>query len=115
MPTIMHYVGDAIDVAKNNKGWSALKKTLMIAGYLPEYVLTLWATKQSRAFCNGTAIARKMRKYRINVTPLISSTIKQTELYPLSHKNIENKKVYQFVFTGYLRKAKGINVLFDRS
>ena len=110
---IIHFVGDAIDATQHNEKWSWLKKTIMIAGYMPDYCLTLRAAKKSRVFTNGPHIATKLQKKGINATPVISSTIFEKDLHkdfkPLP---IEKGKV-EITYVGYVRFAKGMNCLMD--
>lgn len=110
---IMHYVGDSLEAAKVNEKWSILKKTIMILGYLPDYFLTLLATRSSVAFSNGRQIAEKLQKYKLNVMPVISSTILDSEIPVKLHPLNDKDSSVHLVFTGYLRYWKGINTLFD--
>ena len=110
---IMHFVGDTIDATQHNEKWSWLKMNVMIAGYIPDYWLTLRAARKSRVFTNGPHIAAKLQKRGINATPVISSTIFQRDLHndfkPLP---LEPGKV-EITYVGYVRYAKGMNCLMD--
>jgi len=110
---IVHFVGDTIDATQHNEKWSWLKKKVMMAGYMPDYWLTLRAAKRSRVFTNGPHIAAKLQKSGINATPVISSTIFEKDLHkdfkPLP---IEQGKV-EITYVGYIRFAKGMNCLMD--
>ncbi len=52
-PTIMHFVGDAIEATKYNENWSSIKKLIVTTGYLPEWRLTIKAARKSLVYCNG--------------------------------------------------------------
>lgn len=110
---IMHFVGDTIDAAQHNEKWSWLKKKVMIAGYIPDYWLTLCAARKSRVFTNGQHIAAKLQKRGVNAMPVISSTIFEKDLHkdfkPLP---LELGKV-EITYVGYVRYAKGMNCLMD--
>lgn len=110
---IMHFVGDTIDATRHNEKWSWLKKKVMIAGYMPDYWLTLRAAKKSRVFTNGPHISAKLKKKGIEATPVISSTVFEKDLHedfkPLP---IEQGKVI-LTYVGYVRYAKGMNCLMD--
>lgn len=109
--TIMHFVGDTIDATQHNEKWSWLKKKVMIAGYLPDYWLTLRAAKRSRVFTNGTHLANKLARYGVKATPVISSTIFEKELHDdLTPLPINEGKV-EITYIGYVRFAKGMNCL----
>jgi glycosyltransferase involved in cell wall biosynthesis len=113
-PSIIHFVGDSIDAIRVNEKWNVLKKCLVIIGYLPDYFLTLIAAKKSMAYSNGVQISNKLKKYNIQVTPLVSSTILKSELLhkiPMPDNTID--KTLHLIYTGYLRSWKGINTLFD--
>lgn len=111
--TIMHFVGDSIDATKHNEKWSWLRKKVMIAGYLPEYALTLKAAKRSRVFTNGPHIAKILQEKGLQALPVISSTVSEKDLHddflPLP---IEQGKVI-ITYVGYIRFAKGMQCLMD--
>lgn len=109
--TIMHFVGDTIDATKNNKKWSWFTKKLMIAGYLPDYFLTLLAAKKSRVYTNGHHLTNKLKRFGVKAQPVISSTIKKTDLKETFHKLSKNN--IRLTYIGYLRYAKGLNTLMD--
>ena len=71
-PVIMHFVGDTIDATKYNEKWSWLKKKIMIAGYYPDYLLTLLAARKSRVYTNGFHLSQKLAKYGVKAIPVIS-------------------------------------------
>ena len=111
--TIMHFVGDTIDATQHNEKWSWLKKKIMIAGYMPDYSLTLRAARRSRVYTNGHHLADRLAKHGIKATPVISSTVSEKDLHddfvPLPVSS--NKVVITYI--GYIRFAKGMNCLMD--
>ncbi len=109
--TIMHFVGDTIDATKHNEKWSWIKKQLMIAGYLPDYALTLLASRRSRVYTNGHHIANKLAKYGIKATSLISSTVQENTLTPPNR--LERHLELRLIYVGYIRYAKGINTIMN--
>ena len=109
--TIMHFVGDAIDATQHNEKWSWLKKKVMIAGYLPDYWLTLRAARHSRVFTNGTHLVEKLARHGVKATPVISSTIFKKDLHDdFTPLPVEKGKVI-ITYIGYVRFAKGMNCL----
>lgn len=112
---IMHYVGDSIDAALVNEKWNFVKKYLIILGYLPDYILTLLASKDSSVYTNGHQISEKLYRYKIDAVPVISSTILDSEIIKLNELSNHNVKTdgINIVFTGYLRYWKGIGTLFE--
>lgn len=117
---IMHFVGDSIEVILKNQNWSYIKKVLNIALYYPDYLLTIIASKRSRVFTNGFHIANKLKRFKIESTPVISSTLKNEDF---CSENIKGKNdTLQLVYLGYIRYSKGIktimkiiNTLFDEN
>ena len=111
--TIMHFVGDTIDATQHNEKWSWLKKKVMIAGYLPDYWLTLKAAKKSKVYTNGHQLSDKLAKWGIKATPVISSTISAKDL----HKDFKplpvEKGIVTITYIGYVRCAKGMNCLME--
>ena len=79
--TIMHFVGDTIDATRHNEKWSWLKKKVMIAGYLPDYWLTLRAAQRSWVYTNGHHLADRLKKHHIYAIPVISSTVSEKDLH----------------------------------
>lgn len=110
---ILHFVGDTIDATKHNEKWSWLKKKVMIAGYMPDYWLTLQAAKRSRVYSNGPHIASKLQEKGISVTPVISSTVFEKDLHEdfLSLPLEKGKVVITYI--GYVRFAKGMQCLME--
>lgn len=109
MPSVMHFVGDTIDATKHNEKWNWFRKAIMITGYLPEYALTLLASKKSTTYTNGPHIHEKLKKYGIKSTVVISSTVSESELVnpDCFRQAIPPKMIY----VGFLRFAKGMNLL----
>lgn len=111
--TIMHFVGDTIDATQHNEKWSWLKKKIMIAGYLPEYWMTLKAARSSKVFTNGPHIAERLSRHRVKAIPVISSTISEKDLHnDFTSLPIESGKVI-LTYIGYVRFAKGMNCLMS--
>jgi glycosyltransferase involved in cell wall biosynthesis len=109
--TIMHFVGDTIDATLHNENWSWLKKKVMIAGYLPDYWLTLKAARRSKVFTNGPHLAERLARHDVKATPVISSTIFEKDLHDdFTPLPIEHGKVI-ITYIGYIRFAKGMNCL----
>ena len=106
---IMHFVGDTIDATNYNESW--WKKRIMIAGYYPDYLLTILAAKRNMVYTNGFHIAKRLKKFSIKSIPVISSTISEKvfndNLPDLIHRNLPISLIY----VGYIRYAKGINCL----
>lgn len=111
--TIMHFVGDTIDATKHNEKWSWLRKKIMIAGYKPEYWLTLKAAKRSAVYTNGHHLAERLAKRGVKATPVISSTVSDKDLRDdFDSLPIKNGEV-TITYIGYVRYAKGMNCLMD--
>lgn len=111
--TIMHFVGDTIDATQHNEKWSWWKKKLMIAGYLPDYWLTLRAAKRSRVYTNGHHLANRLARHGIKATPVISSTVSEKDLHDdFAPLPMSSDKVV-ITYIGYVRFAKGMNCLME--
>ncbi len=111
--TIMHFVGDTIDATKHNEKWSWLKKKVMIAGYLPDYWLTLKAARRSKVYTNGHHLADKLKKHRIKAIPVISSTVSEKDLHEDFKALPIEKGIVNITYIGYVRFAKGMNCLME--
>lgn len=111
--TVMHFVGDTIDATQHNEKWSCLKKKVMIAGYMPDYWLTLWAARRSRVFTNGTHLVEKLAKYGVKATPVVSSTVFEKELHNDFRPLPIIKGMVTVTYIGYVRSAKGMHCLMD--
>lgn len=110
-PTIMHFVGDTIDATKHNEKWSKLKKYIMIAGYLPDYILTLIAARKSCVRVNGYHLVEKLKKWGVSSKPVISSTVSINDLNDI-HTNLPiEKEIVHICYVGYIRYAKGMKCL----
>ncbi len=110
---IMHFVGDTIDATQHNEKWSWLKKKVMIAGYMPDYWLTLKAARRSRVYTNGTHLVERLAKHGVKATPVISSTVFEKDLHDdFTPLPISKGKVI-ITYIGYVRFAKGMNCLME--
>lgn len=109
--TIMHFVGDTIDATKYNEKWSWIKKKVMIAGYYPDYLLTILAAKKSTVYTNGFHIANRLKRYSVNANPVVSSTISEKIFDDnLPDLNMQESPI-RIIYVGYIRFAKGMNCL----
>ncbi len=109
--TVMHFVGDTIDATKYNEKWSWIKKKVMIAGYYPDYLLTILAAKKSTVYTNGFHIANRLKRYSINANPVVSSTISEKIFDDnLPDLNTQESPI-RIIYVGYIRFAKGMNCL----
>jgi glycosyltransferase involved in cell wall biosynthesis len=107
---IIHFVGDPIDAAKTNPNFNTFKKILLIAFFMPEHLMYIWACRGAKVYTNGFHLAKRLEKYKIKATPLISSTLNHEDFYFDTNKiiNAESPKI---VYVGYLRKAKGVETI----
>lgn len=109
--TIMHFVGDTIDATKYNEKWSWIKKKIMIAGYYPDYLLTILAAKKSTVYTNGFHIANRLKRYSVDANPVVSSTISEKIFDDnLPDLNMQDSPI-RIIYVGYIRFAKGMNCL----
>lgn len=109
--TIMHFVGDAIDATKYNEKWSWIKKKVMIAGYYPDYLLTILAARKSTVYTNGFHIANRLKRYSVKANPVVSSTISEKILDDNLPDLSMQVSPIRIIYVGYIRFAKGMNCL----
>lgn len=107
---IIHYVGDPIDVIKNNPNFTILKKKLLINAFKPENLLYNWACKGAQVYTNGCHIAERLSKKNIKAVPLVSSTLNEADFYFKEDKDVDFHNV-KLIYLGYLRKAKGVETV----
>lgn len=107
---IIHYVGDPVEVILKNPNFSTIKKYFLINAFKFENALYHWACKGAKVYSNGFSIAEKLLRNNITAVPLISSTLIQDDFYFLKNKNCDFEAL-RFVYVGYLRKAKGIEIV----
>ena len=111
--TIMHFVGDTIEAAQMNVKWSKLKKTIMIAGYMPEWHMTLKAAKKSVVFSNGQHIAERLSKHGIRAKAMVSSTVARNSMPPILPMLPQKEGAVIITFLSFISYHKGINCLMD--
>lgn len=107
---IIHYVGDPVDVIFKNPNFSTIKKYFLIIAFKFENALYHWACKGANVYSNGFSLAQKLLLKNITAVPLISSTLIQDDFYFLKNKKCDFEAL-RFVYLGYLRKAKGIEII----
>jgi len=108
---INHFVGDSIDVTVRSDGNFIIRFAKVIF-YIPEYILTVAASRfcANKTFANGQELARRLNGYKIQAVPVISSTIKSSEIMPFSREPADDVCLNnaKFLYVGYLRKSKGV-------
>lgn len=110
---IMDFIGDTIDCTVHNEKWGFLKKSIMIAGYIPEYILTLIAAKKSeKVVTAGNKLANNLRRYGIKAIPLVPSLLGEADI-PSQLRTIQSTNKVKIVYLGYIRYAKGIYTLME--
>src|SRR5690606_29761941 len=82
----------------------------LITGFKLEDSLYNWACKGAEVFTNGHHIAERLSKSNIEATPLISSTLNESDFHFEENKSI-NPQDLKFIYLGYLRKAKGVETI----
>lgn len=109
--SIMHYVGDTIEATLANERINFAKRMRYILFYLPEYFLSLLASKYSNVFTNGFHIHDKLKSLTIKSHPLISSTLGESDFY---RRKVKFKKdEIRFLYVGYIRYSKGLEALLE--
>lgn len=106
---IIHFVGDPLDTINNNPNISRIKKRVYNLFFKPEHFLFIQACKKALVYTNGNHIVERLQKEGIKATPLISSTLNNDDFF------FEDKEIRvnqpNFIYVGYLRKAKGIETV----
>lgn len=109
---IIHFVGSPIEVTQNDPNRSLLKRKLLITLFMPEHILYKWACKGAKVYTNGFHIAEQLKKSKLLVEPVISSTLNTNDFYFEKEKQI-NKAEPKLIYLGYLLKAKGVEVVIQ--
>jgi len=110
--SIIHFVGDPIDAAQGNPNLGKLKKAALIGMFMPEHLMYMRACKKSRVLTNGFHLQQKLRKYNIEAEAVISSTLNDDDFY-MDETNLPLPGDLKLLYVGYLRKAKGVEVLIS--
>src|SRR5690606_31516054 len=104
---IIHFVGDPIDTIKNNPRIGKLRRWLYTLFFIPEHLLYMWACRGARVYTNGFHLSKRLEKFNILGTPLVSSTLSEADFYFREDKSIDIEEP-KLIYVGYLRKAKGV-------
>ncbi|WP_051285474.1 glycosyltransferase family 4 protein [Aequorivita capsosiphonis] len=107
---IIHFVGDPVDTIKNNPNLSLIKKLLYTKLFMPEHYMFMRACKTAKVYTNGFHISERLKKYNVNSTPLISSTLNDSDFY-FEHNKVIDIEAPKIIYVGYLRKAKGVETV----
>ncbi|MGS0706916.1 glycosyltransferase [Acinetobacter sp. ANC 3781] len=110
---VVHYVGNPIDTLMKNPNLNFLNKIFKSLLFLPEYFLFIWSCygKNVKCYSNGHHISNRIKKFNVNIKPMISTTLMESDFYKKEIKS--NVKVNKLIYVGYLRKAKGVDVIVD--
>jgi glycosyltransferase involved in cell wall biosynthesis len=109
---IIHFVGDPVDAALTNPNFGQLKKALLVSLFMPEHLMYMRACKKAKVFTNGFHIQQKLKKYKIQATAVISSTLTDEDFY-IDESSFPSPANLKMLYAGYLRKAKGVEVLIN--
>src|SRR5690606_5347263 len=107
---IIHFVGDPIDTIKNNPRIGKLRRWIYTIFFMPEHLLYMWACKGARVYTNGFHLNNRLKKFRIQATPLVSSPLSESDFYFEEEKKIKSE-IPKLIYVGYLRKAKGVDTV----
>lgn len=107
---IIHFVGHPIDAAQTNPNFSKLKKAALISMFMPEHLMYMRACKKARVLTNGFHLQQKLKKHNIRAEAVISSTLNDDDFY-MDESSLPSPGNLKILYAGYLRKAKGVEVL----
>ena len=107
---IIHFVGDPVDATLANPNFSKLKRKLLVSLFMPENYLFMQACKKAKVFTNGYHIKSRLLKRGIQATAVISSTLEEKDFY-FAAGNRPAPENIKMLYTGYLRRAKGVETL----
>lgn len=107
---IIHFVGDPIDAAQTNPNFGKLKKAMLISMFMTEHLMYMQACKKARVLTNGFHLQQKLKKYNIRAEAVISSTLNDDDFY-MDESSLPSPTNLKMLYAGYLRKAKGVEVL----
>tara|TARA_R110000744_G_scaffold64786_4_gene133223 strand:- start:2653 stop:3789 length:1137 start_codon:yes stop_codon:yes gene_type:complete len=105
-----HIVSNPISVILENRDVPKLIRYIRVGIFYPEYILTLVAAKANYFTCNGASVLSNLpRIFRKSVRVIIESSLSQDDFY----QNIsrDNFPVTKILCVGYIRPAKGVDVL----
>ena len=109
---VVHFVGDPIDTVLKNNKIGFFRSTLKVLFFLPEYIMfILTCYGNVKVFTNGFHISKKLKKFGITAKPLISTTLICSDFY--CKEILKNPKNIKLLYAGYLRKAKGVDVVIN--
>jgi glycosyltransferase involved in cell wall biosynthesis len=106
----IHFVGDAFESIWSNQFTSLINKIIYTIAYLPDFILTALVCYKSRVFTNGKHISSRLNKIGIKATPVISSTLIESDF---KLKKREKSNSINLLFIGYLSKHKGIKTIIE--
>lgn len=107
---IIHFVGDGFESIWSNQFTSTFKKVIHTFAYLPDFILTVFSCYRSKVYTNGNHIAKRLLKFGVKATPLISSTLLEDD-FQLIQRN--KSKTLNLLFLGYLSAHKGIKTILE--
>ncbi|MBJ2135412.1 glycosyltransferase family 4 protein [Paraglaciecola chathamensis] len=105
-----HIVSNPISVILANRDVPKLIRYIRVGIFYPEYILTLVAAKANHFTCNGASVLSNLPKFfRKSARVIIESSLSQGDFY----QNIsrDNLPVTKILCVGYIRPAKGVDVL----
>lgn len=110
---VVHFVGNPIDTILKNKNINPIFRYIKVAFFIPEYLMFILSCYSAdKVFSNGHHIANNLSKFKVNVKPVVSSTLINSDFY-ISEGLINSDECVKLIYVGYLRKAKGVEVLID--
>jgi glycosyltransferase involved in cell wall biosynthesis len=107
----MHFVGDSMHATLNSTSpfWIKMSKLLL---YFPEYIVTLIAAKFCKVYVNGRPLFEKLRRFGIESTVVISSTITEESFF-YQKVAYDSRRPIRLLYVGYLRPSKGVEKIIN--
>jgi glycosyltransferase involved in cell wall biosynthesis len=111
VPFLYHFSSDPFEMITRSPKYRGLRGYVARAAYGVEFAIQKFIARRNFAFCDGSALAQRLRRHMPNVEPIVLSTLLPEDYY--LRADCCTRPVVRVLYVGYLRQGKGLNDLVD--
>lgn len=111
VPFLYHFSSDPFEMMVRSPKYRGLYGRFARAAYGLEFALQRHIARRNYAFCDGSALAERLRRYIPDVEPIVLSTLLPDDYY--LREDCCTGPVVRVLYVGYLRQGKGLGDLVD--
>jgi glycosyltransferase involved in cell wall biosynthesis len=111
VPFLYHFSSDPFEMIARSPKYRGPYGRFAHAAYSLEFLVQRFIARRNYAFCDGSALAERLRRHTPNVEPIVLSTVLPEDYF--LRADCCTGPVVRVLYVGYLRQGKGLHDLID--